>query len=274
MTGRERAPADPLAPDAVSAIPVHVSGLLRGSELSGAATLTLVPPHLEVSAGRRLVVLRLVSLDGIEASGEVAFLHFSWGDVLELRARARLEEFAAAIAAAALTLPELTTSLRSYGSPRAGAGAEQEAFFAPLRGALERARDMRDVTDATVAFASDRLAADIDLHLARMAAVRYPAHPPERRALEAELADCAATVRRRIDVLAAAQRALERVPDSQRFAAWRQWREALADVFSAHDECWPLVRTALAAASVPVEEPRRGQGWRPFGAKRLRMEDE
>ncbi len=265
--------AGPPAPEDPNAIPVRISGLLRGSELGGAATLTLVPPHLEVSAGRRLIVLRLTSLDGIEASGEVGFLHLSWGDVLELRAHARLEEFAAAIAVAALTLPELTTSLRSYGSPRAGAGAEQEAYFAPLRAALERARDMRDVAEATVVFASDRLAADLELHLARMAAARFPAHPPERRALEAELADCAAAVLRRLDVLAVAQRALEQVPDSQRFAAWRHWREALADVFSAHDACWPLVRTALNAALIPAEEPQLRQRWRPFGVGR-RTEDE
>ncbi len=274
MTGPEGAAAEPPAPEDVNAIPVRISGLLRGSELAGAATLTLAPPHLEVSAGRRLIVLRLASLDGIEASGEVGFLHLCWGDVLEIRARAQLEQFAASIAAAALTLPELTTSLRSYGSPRAGAGAEQEAFFAPLRAAMERARDMRDVADATIVFASDRLAADLELHLARMAAVRFPAHPPERRALEAELTDCAATVHRRLEALAAAQEVLEQVPDSQRFAAWRHWREALADVFSAHDACWPLVRTALKAAVVPVEEPQLRQRWRPFTSGRHRTEDE
>ncbi len=275
MTGRGGAPAGWSTPPPAEpyAIPVRIAGLLRGSELSGDAVLTLVPPHLEVSVGRRLVVLRLASFDGVEVSAEVGFLHLSWGDVLELRAQERLDDFAAALAAAAQTLPELTTSLRSYGSPRAGAGADQEAFFAPLRGALERAREMRDVTQSTAVFASDQLAAEVERHLARMAARRFPAHPPERRALEAELADCAAEVLRRLGALGAAQRTLDRVPDSLRFAAWRQWRNALLDVFSTHDSCWPRVRAALGAATVPAEEPRRTRRWRPFGSSR-RTEDE
>jgi hypothetical protein len=251
--------------------PVRVSGLLRGTELSGEGRVALSPPNIELQAGTRLIVLRLTSLDGLELRGDVALMHLTWGDVLEFRAElpdvGSLKQFVAAVTRATLALPELTASLRSYGSPRAGAGPAQEMFFAPLRDALVEAVRTERTSDAATIFSSDRIGTALETQLARLAALRFPGHPPERRALEAELSDCTAAVMRRIDVLRETQRSLERASANRRFVAWRRWSAALVDLFSAHDACWPLVRSSLDAATLPAETPgRRWKRWRPFAS--------
>lgn len=254
MTPSERA-GEPLSR---TTIDVEISGLLRGAEVSGAATVTLTPPNLELHTTRRLIVIRIDSVEGFERRDDILQLHLSWGDVIELRAGGgrQLDEFVERLSKVALALPELTVSLRSYGSPRAGAGAEQDAFFAPLRTVLNGAASLAAAADAVALFGAEQLARELGRQLTRMAAARYPEHPPERRALEAELVDCAATVHRRLDILREAQQAFAASPGSQRFAAWRRWTDALLDVFSAHDACWPLVRVALGAA--PPVAPESG----------------
>ncbi len=259
----KRAGSDIASPGERVAIEVEIAGLLRGTELNGRAQVALLPPNLELTTSRRLIVLRVDSIDGVESRAGAAQIFLAAGDVIELRGGDDLDEFIGALGRVAMTLPELTISLRSYGSQRAGAGAEQETFFAPLRLALNRAASLPGADAAIGLFTADRLAAELQEQLSRMAASRYPEHPPEMRALEAELSDCAATVQRRLEILGEAERTYAHAAGSQRFVAWRRWAEALLDVFSAHDACWPLVRVALGAApSVPAEPSGMLARWR------------
>jgi hypothetical protein len=245
---------------------VRVAGRIRDRELTGYATIALRPPNLEIEADRRLIVLRLASLAGVEDRTGALAVHLAWGDVIELHSSEPLHHFTEAIAGAVLRLPELTASLRSYGSSRAGAGEEQDAFFAPLRLAL--AASARGIGQPGGSFAADRLAADLRSQIAQLASSRFPTRAPERRALEAELGDRTGAVGRRLDLLRAAEMDRDHAPASRRFAAWRQWSEALTDVFNAHDACWAHVRSALAAAHLPEEPEPQRKRWSPFGRDR------
>jgi hypothetical protein len=242
---------------------VRVAGRILDRELTGYATIALRPPSLELEVDRRVIVLRLASVAGVEDRPGALALHLTWGDVIELHSSEPLHHFTEAIAGAVLTLPELTASLRSYGSSRAGAGEEQDAFFAPLRLAL--AASARGIGQPGGSFAADRLSADLRSQIAQLASSRFPTRAPERRALEAELGDCTTAVGRRLDLLRAAEMERDHAPASRRFAAWRQWSDALTDVFNAHDACWTQVRSALAAAHLPEEPAPRRKGWSPFG---------
>src|SRR5262245_53136376 len=90
-------------------------------------------------------------------------------------------------------LPELTLSLRSFGSRRgqpdsdAAHGQDQERFFAPLLDARRRAAEAHSTEEVLAAFDARRLAAALDAAVRAFAGERSAARPAAQRALEAEL---------------------------------------------------------------------------------------
>ena len=143
------------------------------------------------------------------------------------------------------SVPELTRTLRSFGSRRAGrrateaeterAAVEQRRFFAPLLEARRNAMHAHGAS-AIAAFDVQALTNALAATLRALAAERFPEPGPARRALEAELID----VTEPLDLALAA---LGRISGAARMAAtdlrlWRAWSAQLRATFEAADRAW------------------------------------
>lgn len=234
-------------PDTPAIIRARVSGLLRGHDLEGDGTIAFEREAFVLQTGRARLVLELRLLEGYVTRGDEVELHLDGGDVVSLTA-ADPAALARDLERHALELPEFTRSLRIFGSRRAAGGAhrpEHDGFFAPLlaaRGAAERA----STAEARRAALDARsLRASLERRLRDFASERYPGDAPERRALEAELADCVAPMLERFAAVDAAQERLALCDDAERFLRWREWSHALAALFESADRCWPDLGATL-----------------------------
>jgi hypothetical protein len=79
------------------------------------------------------------------------------------------------------------------------------------------------------------------------AARRAPASPPDRRALEAELAECTAPLAGALRHLARLATEVREAPDDVLFTQWREWAAGLGLVFSRADRCWEASWAALSS---------------------------
>ena len=234
--------------DAPASISARVRGFLRGHDLEGDAVIAFEREALALQAGRSRMLLEFRSLEGCVILRDELEIHLEGGDVVCL-AVADPASVEHELEHRALALPEFTRSLRTFGSRRAAGGVhrpEHDGFFAPLlaaRGEAERA-STADARRAALDSRSLRLA--LERRLRDFAAERYPANPPERRALEAELSECAAPLLARFSALDAAQDRLSNCAPVERFLRWREWSHALAALFECADVCWPELSTTLA----------------------------
>lgn len=153
-------------------------------------------------------------------------------------------------------LPELTLSLRSFGSSRGRAGEEQTLFFGPLLEARRRAADATNAAEAVAAFNVARLGAALDQIVRGMASDRFPDRPPARRAFEAALGDV-------LQPLYAALRALRDstpAPASAHIeAAWVPWLNAVRATFETADRSWGAVDALLGQYPPPRASARGGR---------------
>ena len=156
-------------------------------------------------------------------------------------------------------LPELTLSLRSFGShrrnsqPHAPVSEEQERFFAPFLDARRQAAAATNASAVIEAFDATRLLASIDTALRSFAAIRRAARPAARRAFEAELLDIAEPLREALRQLN--DRALEASESSTGRERWSAWLAQLRVTFRVADDSWPSLSAALDR--VPIAEPPR-----------------
>ena len=157
-------------------------------------------------------------------------------------------------------LPELTRTLRAFGSRRGRRGlrateaSEQLEFFAPLMAARKAAMQATDPAAAIEAFDSSSLAAMLSKTLRQFALQRYRDDAPARRALEAELVDLAEPFQVSLTALREAARAATRAPDDLRL--WRAWSARLRASFEAADRVW-LALDAVLDAGDPDRAQRR-----------------
>ena len=165
-------------------------------------------------------------------------------------------------------LPELTRSLRSFGSRRpSGKGAaerdEQARFFAPLLEARRRAAAAPTRAQIAASFDARQLLSELDATLRDFASERFAARPPARRAFEAELFEIAEPLRLSLHRLRehASQLANEHVGAGDDW--WAGWLAQLRATFRIADDSWPPMRDALDAAPLAVAKPVRR--WRRSG---------
>ena len=259
-------PARSAHPAGGAATEVTAWGIERGAEFGG-------PARADVSAdGVALALLHgtrpprlypLAAIDGVrvETLGDSdrtqLTLFLRGGDVVELTGQLPLRATARAIENVACTLAEQTLALRAFGSPRAGAGAEHDRFFAPLLDARRGAERAGSALERVAAFDAPVMTRRLGDALAAFAAERFPESPPDRRALEAELRDLVEPVFARLASLDAAGRAVREGGDDVRFARWRDWAVAVRELFAAADAAWLAAVPALGAA-----RGRRGRLWR------------
>ena len=208
-------------------------------EASEANAIRLTLSHVEavsVASGRLEIVLR---------DGRIASIACDDAESLrdELLARCR-------------DLPELTRTLRAFGSRRRqhgtrdSAAAEQQQFFAPLLAARVEAMRGNSFASSVGAFDARRLGADFHRILRALVATRYPEAGASRRALEAELTDLTEPLDVALVALGEAARELQRDADDLR--RWHIWSERLIAAFETADRVWMTLDAALDA---PVWQP-------------------
>ena len=228
---------------------VHLPGadLGRGTAMVDSDALTVVGSDGE----DRPVRLPLAMIDAIEVGdGELA-LALHDGSTVRL-AMASASRFAEHLLAHCCTLPELTRTLRAFGSRRgqrasrlAGA-AEQQRFFAPLVDARRQAVRAGTPFDAIELFDPIAIDSAISAVVARFAVERYGENGPARRALEAELTDLAEPLHAALQALGEAA-AIARQGEGD-LRTWRAWCSALKALFEAADRVWLALDAALDAA--------------------------
>ncbi|MGZ8377470.1 MAG: M14 family metallopeptidase [Gemmatirosa sp.] len=254
--------------DALAPARVHVRGLLRGRELDAPGSAHLDADRLTVTVPEaRDLVLSVARLDGLRVHDAEIACFVAGGDALELTLQAGGDAHAfralgAALRARAYALPEVTRALRAYGSRRGSPGSDHDRFFAALVDPLRAARDHVARGGAepwTAAAHADGAAMATAMHAAMstLASERFPQHPPERRALEAELHDLVEPVGEALQALTERAVALHDAADDVRLLRWREWGASLGEAFARADRAW------LAALPV-LADPRGGAGrlWR------------
>ena len=152
--------------------------------------------------------------------------------------------------------PELTLSLRSFGSRRrlpndvASLLEEQRQFFAPLLDARRTASNAVTRSQAVAAFDARRLKALVDAAVRGFAANRYPVRNPARRAFEAELSEVIEPLRQALSVLGGlAATMTSGVESREQYDQWTVWLSQLRVVFYVADSRWQPLCDALSAAS-------------------------
>ncbi|HEY4303494.1 MAG TPA: hypothetical protein VGM82_03455 [Gemmatimonadaceae bacterium] len=240
---------------------IAISALRVDRAHAGAATAVfdddLVTFFVRVAHEDRPMRLRFVAIESVELTdGEVAValrdgrrvtLVSSEGETLrdELLRRCR-------------TLPELTRTLRAFGSRRGRRStreteaSEQLRFFAPLMDARRAATKGGENQSSIAAFDVDVLVRAYDETLKAFARERHGDNAPARRALEAELMDLSEPLFAALQSLAMAGAEATYAPDNLRL--WRAWSIELRNAFEAADRVWMLLDATLELA--PAAQPR------------------
>lgn len=235
--------------------PEPLSGLRVGRTDVGAASAQLDDDVLTITvrieSEERSLRIRLSTIDSARRSGDELELVLRDGTRVAL---VTAPAFRDAILDRCRSLPELTRTLRAFGSSRARSSmpggrstdaSEQQRFFAPLLEA-RRSASALDVAQSMRAFDVGALTLAMEQTLRQFAADRHDQPGPARRALEAELEEIAEPL---FDMLAAldasATSALAEVDDLR---LWRDWSTRLRMTFESADRVWIALDAALDSA--------------------------
>ncbi len=195
------------------------------------------------------------TIDDILAAGGGLTISIHGGRELTLACE-EAESFRGVLLARCRALPELTRTLRAFGSRRAQHGTretaagEQQRFFAPLLTARMSAIRAADIVAVAAAFDARLIAAEVHRTLRAFVAERYAEAGPARRALEAELLDLCEPLDVALAALGEAARTLSRAGDD--LPAWRTWSTRLGGTFEIADRVWIALDVAL---DTPVWHP-------------------
>jgi hypothetical protein len=235
---------------AVSAARVGRADLGEGTATVDDDVLTVIA---RPSGAERLLRIPISAIDALAIDGdEIVVLvrdgrqvAMTSGDAAQLHRE---------IVARCFVLPELTRTLRTFGSRRGqrgrrpGAAAEQQKFFAPLVDARRVASKSPSAADTIAAFESVALTHALDEAVRRFASERFGQNGPARRALEAELVDSSEPLQ--LALRALGERATAALEQGDEIRAWRSWALSLRNVFEAADRVWVALDAALDAAHV------------------------
>jgi len=239
-------------------IPIRVRGTVRGTPIDAEGSVRLVEHVVSVTIDEREHVVRLERVDGVVWEPPDLTIHVA-RDAIVLTGHAGLEPLASQIVASALTLPELTRTMHSFGSRRGQPGADHDRFFAGLLAARRSAEGFVEPESRLAAFDHRRLTQTLTTLLGELAAERYPESPPDRRALEAELLEHAERLFAALDALGEAAVEVRQSGNDVRLARWREWTWRVQRVFEEADRCWVVSLPALRAAAPP---PPKRRFWR------------
>ena len=249
MTDRAASPVShSLGPEPLSALRVGRTDVGSASAQLDDDVLTIT---VRVESEERSLRIRLATIDSARLSGNELELILRDGTRVMLVAA---PEFREAILDQCRSLPELTRTLRAFGSSRARTStpggrstdaSEQQRFFAPLLEARRAAASV-EVTQSMRAFDVAALTAAMEQTLRQFAADHHDQPGPARRALEAELEEIAEPLFERLRALnASATGALAEADDLR---LWREWSLQLRMTFEAADRVWIALDAVLDAA--------------------------
>jgi hypothetical protein len=235
-------------------IAVTVWALWRGAEVAGDGTFELRMDGLRIAVPATGVDIAMpfTALDGARTAAAHLTLYPANGDVLELSGHPALEDAGRHLRARACTLPELTLALRGLGSARANPGPDHDRFFGPLLTARRAAQRASDPAGRLAAMRGSAIAAELGGVLRGFAAERYPASPPDRRALDAALDDLAAPVWASLSRLDEVAHAAADARDDTAFVWWRAWATECRALFAHADRCWLQAMPVLAETRAPA----------------------
>ena len=164
-------------------------------------------------------------------------------------------------------LPELTLSLRSFGSGRRSSAErqavseEQERYFGPLLDARRAAASARTREQVVAAFEPRRLTAHLEATLRGFAAERFPTRASARRAFEARLFEIIEPLRAALQLLD--ERATEMESTTARVSEvaelhgrWEAWLAQLRVTFRVADDSWAPLCAALDELPRAPARPR------------------
>jgi hypothetical protein len=239
--------------------PVSVTATRVGRKNFGAATaaiddeaLTIVPQAADEEAQLRV---RLANIDGVSSSAGELIIALRDGTRLALSCDAHLE-LHDDLLVRCRALPELTRTLRGFGSRRGSRGVrdsahrDQQRFFAPLLDARRKAWGTREPAATIAAFDAVSLAEGFDAILVSFATERHGDNAPARRALTAELIDLSEPLREALDALK--ESAGEATAATDDLKLWRAWAMRLRATFETADRVWLTLDAALDASPGPL----------------------
>lgn len=245
--------------------PVAVSTLRVGRTDVGAGTAVLDDDLLTIAIGgagapgasgaERTLRVRLAQIDAASLAGDDLSLALHDGTRITLVSPGA-GELLDQIVGRCRALPELTRTLRAFGSRRGqhgmrdGGADEQARFFAALMESRRSASEDGAPAQVIEAFDADTLGRALTATLHHFAVVRHGENGPARRALEAELVDLSEPLSLALQSLgAAAADALQSVDDLRR---WRIWSMQLRATFETADRVWVALDAVLdSATSLP-----------------------
>jgi hypothetical protein len=200
--------------------------------------------------------VRFASIDSIHRTADEMEVVVRDGTSLSIAAPAE-SPLAAELLGRCRALPELTRTLRAFGSRRSRPGSpgardtgdsEQQRFFAPLIDA-RRSAVAAEGNAAVTAFNGSSLMAALEQTLKQFAADRHLEVGPARRALEAELVDASEPLFDALRDLRHAAMDVTELPDDLR--VFRAWSTQLRATFETADRVWMAIDGVLAAVPIP-----------------------
>ena len=232
--------------------PVQLTATRVGRTELGAATaavddesLTIVAP---IAGDEPPIRVRLSSIDGMSVESGQLSIALRDGTRLTLVSDAHVE-LHDELLVRCRALPELTRTLRGFGSRRGSRGVrgnahrDQQRFFAPLLDARRRAWGTREPASTIAAFDASSLAAAFEAILLSFATERHGDNGPARRALTAELIDLSEPLRDALESLQRAAHDATEATDDLRL--WRAWATQLRATFETADRVWLTLDAAL-----------------------------
>jgi hypothetical protein len=246
--------------------PVDIPALRIGRTDVGAAKGLIEDDSLVLTVRlegvERNLRIRFASIDSVHRTGDEIELVVRDGTRVSISAPPG-SALASELLGRCRSLPELTRTLRAFGSRRARPGSpgardtgdsEQQRFFAPLIDARRNAV-AAEGSEAITAFNGSALMLALEQTLKQFAADRHVDVGPARRALEAELIDASEPLFDALrDLRHAAMDATE-LPDDLR--VFRAWSTHLRATFETADRVWIAIDGVLAAAPIPPPVPSR-----------------
>lgn len=226
---------------------VRLSGRRGNDELAGIWQVAFLGGTLSLAQGDRKLELPAGSLSGAELHAESLELSLTDGGQLVLEGSDRLRELASALDRAELQVGEMLRASRTLGSRRARPGTDHDTFFAPFLAARRSLAAREDLSPmGSLDLPEVRLLRPKVVEaLSSIAASHFPEQPADRRALVAELDDCAAPLFGALDRLDAAAEDVRAAGSRNRYVAWREWRRALAECFLRAESSWMATLPAL-----------------------------
>jgi hypothetical protein len=235
--------------------PIPITSLRVGRTDVGAATASVDDDALtifvRIEEEEKALRLRFATIDAVRVDGENVDIVVRDGRHVLFAGPAELRQD---LFARSRALPELTRTLRAFGSSRArrvGPGgrttdaAEQRQFFGPLLDARRNAGAASGEA-AIAAFNAGTLASVLTATLKQFAAERQPEAGPARRALEAELEDASEPL---FDALTALRESADAaIAAAEDLRLWRVWSAQLRTTFETADRVWMSLDEALDGA--------------------------